>query len=122
MHDWVFEIFESMQPVCAILDQDNAKKPYSAALEKQQLLAENPDLTASARMLEQMTQLRQPFARFALNTSAEHERYFKLNQLDDIQTRKFNDMAAESLAKQQEIETRKQLPFDDFLKQYFLQA
>jgi glutamate--cysteine ligase len=122
LHDWAFEIFAAMRPVCAILDQDNAEKTYSAALEKQQLLAENPDLTASARMLEQMTQLRQPFARFALNTSAEHERYFKLNQLDAIQTRKFNDMAAESLAKQQEIESRKQLPFDDFLKQYFLQA
>lgn len=122
LHDWAFEIFESMQPVCAILDQDNAEKPYSAALEKQQILADNPDLTASARMLEQMTQLRQPFARFALNTSTEHGRYFKLNQLDDMQTRKFNDMAAESLAKQREIESRKQLPFDDFLKQYFLQA
>jgi len=122
LHDWAFEIFESMQPVCAILDQDNVEKPYSAALEKQQILADNPDLTASARMLEQMTQLRQPFARFALNTSTEHGRYFKLNRLDDIKTLKFNDMAAESLAKQQEIESRKQLPFDDFLKQYFLQA
>jgi len=122
LRNWATEILESMQPVCAILDQDNAEKPYSAALAKQQLLIENPDLTASARILEQMTQLRQPFARFALNTSAEHERYFKLNQLDDIKTRKFNDMAAESLAKQQEIEGRDQLPFDDFLKQYFLQA
>jgi glutamate--cysteine ligase len=122
LRDWAFGILDSIQPVCAILDQDNAAKPYSAALEKQQRLVENPDLTASARMLEQMTQLRQPFARFALNTSAEHERYFMLNQLDNLKAQQFNDMAAESLAKQQEIESRKQISFDDFLQQYFLQA
>jgi len=120
--DWAAGILESMQPVCAILDQDDAAKHYSSALEKQQLLVENPDLTASARMLEQMTQLRQPFSRFALNTSIEHGQYFKLNKLDKIKTQQFNDMAALSHDKQLEIEKNKQMPFDYFLKQYFLQA
>lgn len=122
LKDWAFEILESMQPVCAILDQDNAGKPYTTALEKQQVLVENSDLTASARILEQMTQLRQPFSRFALNLSTEHEQYFRFNQLDKLKERQFNEMAAGSLDKQQEIESKKQLPFDDFLKQYFLQA
>jgi glutamate--cysteine ligase len=122
LKDWVAEILESMKPVCAILDQDDADKHYSSALEKQQLLVENPDLTASARMLEQMTQLRQPFARFALNTSIEHEQYFKLNKLDKAKVQQFNEMAELSHAKQEEMEHKKQIPFDDFLKQYFLQA
>jgi len=122
LKDWAAGILESMQPVCAILDQDDAAKHYSSALEKQQLLVENPDLTASARMLEQMTQLRQPFSRFALNTSIEHSQYFKLNKLDQIKTQQFNDMAALSHEKQLEIEKNKQMPFDYFLKQYFLQA
>ncbi len=122
LKDWAAEILESMQPVCAILDQDDAAKHYSSALEKQQLLVENPDSTASARILEQMTQLRQPFSRFALNTSIEHGQYFKLNELDKIKTQQFNDMAALSHDKQLEIENNKQMPFDYFLKQYFLQA
>jgi len=122
LKDWAAEILESMQPVCAILDQDDAAKHYSSALEKQQLLVENPDSTASARILEQMTQLRQPFSRFALNTSIEHGQYFKLNELDKIKTQRFNDMAALSHDKQLEIENNKQMPFDYFLKQYFLQA
>ena len=37
LQDWAEEILTIMQPVCAILDQDNAEKPYSAALEKQQM-------------------------------------------------------------------------------------
>jgi glutamate--cysteine ligase len=122
LRDWATEILVSMQSVCAILDQDDMAKPYSIALAKQQLIVDNPDLTASARMLEQMTQLRQPFARFALNTSAEHEQYFKHNKLDKANTQQFIEMATESLAKQQEIESKEQIPFDDFLKQYFSQS
>lgn len=122
LHDWAGEILDAMQPVCAILDQSCAENRYSSALEKQRLLVENPDLTASARILEQMTQLRQPFSRFALTISAEHEQYFKRNKLDEAKTRQFNEMAALSHAKQEEIERNKQMPFDDYLKQYFSQA
>ncbi len=119
---WASDILTSMQPVCAILDQASEAKPYSSALAKQQLLVENPDLTASARMLAQMTQLRQPFARFALNASDAHAQYFKANKLDTVKTQQFTEMAAESHVQQQEIESQAQIPFDDFLKQYFSQA
>ncbi|MFZ2312254.1 MAG: glutamate--cysteine ligase [Methylobacter sp.] len=122
LQDWATEILESMQPICAILDHDDVAKPYSSALAKQQLLVENPDLTASSRILENMTRLQQPFARFALNTSAEHEHYFGLSKLDKNNTQQFNEMAAESLAKQKELESKDQIPFDDFLKRYFSQS
>lgn len=122
LKDWAAEILESMQPVCAILDQDNGHKSYSFALEKQRLLVEKPDLTASARMLELMAQRQQPFARFALNTSIEHAQYFKGKQLDPDKTQQFNEMAVQSHDKQREIESKEQIPFDDFLQRYFLQA
>ena len=79
-------------------------------------------VSASARMLAQMTQLRQPFARFALNASDAHAQYFKANKLDTVKTQQFTEMAAESHVQQQEIESQAQIPFDDFLKQYFSQA
>jgi len=121
LQDWAAEILESMQPVCAILDKEDAGKPYSSALAQQRLLVENPDLTASARILDCMTQTRQPFSGFALNKSAEHARYFSVNKLDKIHTQAFDEMAELSLAKQKEIESKGQIPFDDFLKQYFSQ-
>ena len=121
LQDWAAEILESMQPVCAILDKEDAGKPYSSALAQQRLLVENRDLTASAKILENMTQSRQAFSCFALNKSAEHARYFSLNKLNLNQTRQFNEMAEESLAKQKELESNAQIPFDDFLKQYFSQ-
>ncbi len=68
-----------------------------------------------------MTQTRQSFGSFALNKSAEHARYFSVNKLDKTHTQELNDLAALSLAKQKELESNKQIPFDDFLKQYFSQ-
>jgi glutamate--cysteine ligase len=121
LQDWAIEILDSMQPVCAILDQDVSAKPYSSALAQQRLLVENQDLTASARMLENMTQTRQPFSRFALNKSAEHAQYFSRNKLDSTLTKQFTELAEQSLARQKELESKEQIPFDEFLKLYFSQ-
>ncbi len=122
LKDWAFEILEAMQPVCAILDQDDAGKPYSSALEQQARLVQNPDLTASARMLEIMTQLHQPFSRFALTQSTEHANYFKQHKLDEATLKQFIEMAEVSHAKQKALESKEQIPFDVFLKNYFAQS
>jgi glutamate--cysteine ligase len=121
LQDWATEILESMRPICAILDNEEADKPFSAALDDQQQLINNPDLTASARMLASMAQVGLPFSRFALNKSAEHARYFRQNKLDAAHEQTFTEMAELSIAKQKEIESKDQIPFDDFLKQYFSQ-
>jgi glutamate--cysteine ligase len=121
LQDWAFEILEAMQPVCAILDRDDSARPYSAALEQQALLVRNPDLTASARMLENMGRLRQPFAGFALNKSAEYRHYFSQYKPDSAVAQQFTEMAELSHAKQRALENKEQIPFADFLTNYFAQ-
>ncbi|MDO9107279.1 MAG: glutamate--cysteine ligase [Methylovulum sp.] len=122
LQDWAHDILASMQPVCAILDNNQADRPYSRALEAQQQLVANPDLTASARMLAGMGQQALPFARFAQDKSAEHARYFRSNKPDAIRSMQFTEMAQQSHAKQAEIESKPQLPFDEFLHRYFSQT
>ena len=97
------DILESMRPVCSILDNEAVDKPYSAALEQQMALVNNPQFTASARILEGMTQTGQPFSRFALSKSKEHEQYFKHNKLDKTVSDQFDDIAKASLIKQHDI-------------------
>jgi glutamate--cysteine ligase len=121
LKDWASEILASMQPLCEILDQNNADKPYSSALKHQQERVNNPDLTPSARMLQNMTRQQLPFAQFALNQSNEHARYFARNQLDTAHKQQFMEMAELSHAKQQQIESKDQVPFADFLECYFSQ-
>lgn len=122
LHAWANDILQAMQPVCAILDNNAPDKPYSAALAEQRLVVDDPNLTASARMLASMREQSQPFSRFALNTSAEHAHYFHVQPLDAETTAQFIAMAAESHAKQRDIENQPQRPFAEFLQRYFDQT
>lgn len=121
LQDWAVEILDSMREACDILDKDIEGKPYRKALMAQQQIVQDPDLTASARMLECMKQAEQPFSCFALAKSAEHAECFKRNKPDEAFTRQFNELAQQSLAKQSGLENRPQLPFDEFLQKYFAQ-
>jgi glutamate--cysteine ligase len=72
-------------------------------------------------MLAVMRDAAQPFSRFALNKSLEYAACFNGYDLNETFTRQFNELAEQSLAKQSELENKPQLPFDEFLKQYFAQ-
>jgi glutamate--cysteine ligase len=122
LQDWAREILQAMQPVCAILDNNAIDKPYSAALAEQQLVVENAALTASARMLASMREQAQPFAKFALTISDKHAHFFRRQELDVKTTAEFDAMASASHAKQRELESQIQLPFAEFLQQYFSQS
>ena len=122
LQDWANEIIDAMQPVCSVLDECHADKPYGTALEEQQQVLQNPDLTPSARMLAEMSSNQQPFACLALQVSNRHAQYFKTHKLDDARNREFIELAEQSLRKQTDIENKDQLPFDDFLANYFAQC
>ncbi|MEQ1558024.1 MAG: glutamate--cysteine ligase [Methyloglobulus sp.] len=121
LRDWATEILDSMQEVCEILDSGDETKPYSNALRDQQQIVQNPDLTASARMLAGMRQDGQPFSRFALTKSVQHADCFVHCKLDATREQQFTEMAQQSIAKQAALESQAQVPFDEFLKQYFAQ-
>jgi glutamate--cysteine ligase len=118
---WADEILTAMQPVCEILDQHDTNTPYSTALASQRQLLDDPDLTPSARILASLRTTQQSFTRFVHNLSAEHAQTLSAANLEQSRQQQFTTMAAESLAKQQQLESKPQIPFDDFLQQYFAQ-
>ena len=120
--DWATEILNSMQIVCEILDNTDETKPYSVALDKQRAVVNNPDLTPAARILAAMTESKIPYARFALNKSREHAEHFKASTLASNLQQTFTDMAKQSIAKQHDIERMPQVPFEQFLSDYFSQT
>ncbi|MDD5579321.1 MAG: glutamate--cysteine ligase [Methylobacter sp.] len=121
LQDWAREILESMTTVCEILDNDDTDKPYSTALQHQQQLVQNPALTPSARILDCMARHAEDFGCFALNTSAKHANYFRMHKLDEATEQKFIEMSRLSHVRQKGIESKDELPFDEFLKRYFSQ-
>jgi glutamate--cysteine ligase len=121
LQEWAMEILDSMAEICDVLDTNLESKPYRTALYNKQKLVENPNQTASARMLEVMKHNGQPFSRFALGKSLEHAETFKHSKPDAAIAKQFSEMAQQSLTKQAALENQPQLPFDEFLKQYFAQ-
>ena len=121
LQTWANEILQSVQPICEILDEGLADRPYAQALKKQFDVVENPDLTPSAKILKGMREKKQPFGRFGLDTSELHKQFFKQEKLDDEITRYFDELTSASHLKQKKIEADVTLSFDDFLTCYFSQ-
>ncbi len=119
LRDWAFEILGSMAEVCEILDGDNHSKPYSESLLTQMRVVQDTDLTASARILADMKETRRTFSSFALAKSLEHALCFNGHKPDEAFAKRFNELAEQSIIKKKEMENKPQLPFDQFLKQYF---
>lgn len=121
LRDWANEILDSMQDICAILDQDDDSKPYTQALTKQQHLVANPDLTPSARLLAGMQKGNESFGVFSVTKSRLYAKNFIDKPLAVSFSSQFDELAKQSLLKQKEPENKAQLPFDEFLKKYFEQ-
>jgi len=121
LQDWANKILATIQPICTILDQDEAQTLYQQSLTEQQQCVNNAQLTPSAGIIEQMRTSNQPFARFAENLSKQHAVYFNTHPLMTIETEKFQQIASDSHHKQRKIEASDTLSFDDFLNKYFSQ-
>jgi len=122
LQDWAYDILNAIQPICAILDENAGVNYYQQAFSIQLKRVENPELTLSGQMLNEMTNLSVPFAHFAVTQSEKHADYFRQQPLNHSDNQSFVDLALTSHYKQKELENKEQLPFDEFLHRYFTQT
>ena len=121
LQDWAMEIMHEMEAVCDLLDADDSEKPYTASLNKQIERVMHPDMTPSARMLDDMRQDHESFYHFAERMSKKHFHYYKNYQLSAEQEQFYKTEAERSIQKQKKIEEDDVLSFEDYLSQYFSQ-
>ncbi len=122
LRDWALELCAAMQGVCEVLDEGLGERPYSRSLARQGEAARDPDRTPSARMLAQMRRSGEEFFGFAKRMSETHQHYFQSLSMPEARRRFFEREAEGSLARQREIETADDIPFDEFLRRYFAQV
>ncbi len=121
LQDWARELCQAMRPVTELLDRGRPQKDYSASLNKQLELVENPELTPSARMLTEMRDNTESFFEFAQRKSLEHFEYFERQSLSKETEAFFQRETKISWEKQHAIEAGDQVSFDEFLADYFAQ-
>jgi glutamate--cysteine ligase len=122
MRAWALEILESMLPVCEALDAIEGGAWFEDAVDDQINKVRAPDLTPSARMLDEMRDNGEGFYQFARRLSQKHHRFFTERALADKTVAELDRMAAESLAEQARLEAEPQIPFERFLAEYFAQT
>ena len=117
---WALELIDSMRGICELLDQGDALRPYTAALELQEAKINDPGLTPSARTLEELASTGESFAQMALRMSKVHRNYFlELYPPNEQRLAEFSAQARESLERQAAIERSDTLSFDQYLANYF---
>ena len=111
-------ILTLMHPVAAALDQDLPGDPYRRSLSEQWGKVEQPSLTPSARMLEDMMAREEGFYRYARRLSEQHRSAFR-NNAPLPREAELIAMAEQSLVEQANLEAGDREEFEAFLARYF---
>jgi len=112
------DLIAKLMPIAQLLD-NYEDSGYQNALNLQQEKFENPELTPSARILNNMREQDISFFQFALQKSAEHHQFFQQNELPPKEHQKFINEANNSIHCQKVLEAADVGSFEEFLEQYF---
>ncbi|SDZ85888.1 glutamate-cysteine ligase [Thiothrix caldifontis] len=118
LRDQAKALLQAMRPVAEMLNAVHNEECYTDCLESQLQLAYNPNITPSARMLEEMLANQESFFEFARRKSLEHRDYFLKRELAPSLTQELQQLAATSLIRQQALENDEKMDFDSFLNAY----
>jgi glutamate--cysteine ligase len=119
LREWAGELLEEMQAVCELLDLSTTGQPYCLALEAQIRKVKDPELTPSARMLNEMRDRDESFYTFARRMSQIHEHFFRNLPMSEEKQRFFNEVAMKSLEDQRAMEAADEISFEQYLRRYY---
>jgi glutamate--cysteine ligase len=117
---WANEILSNVFAVAEVIDGHEANESYTDSVRLMQKLIDNPEVTPSARVLLELEEMRSSFFEYALLSSKSHGEYFaSITPLNDARTTLFAKEAADSLARQRQIEGADEISLDEYLQRYF---
>ncbi len=116
---WSLELLDAMMPVAELLNKVHTDTCYVSALNYQMELIKHPELTSSARLLDELMSEHDSYFDFAQSKSEQHREYFLERELSETTWNKFAQQAKQSILEQQKVEANDDVDFDSFLKYYF---
>ncbi|MGI1946684.1 glutamate--cysteine ligase [Shewanella glacialipiscicola] len=115
---WLEQLFDSLQTLAVLLDGE--KTDYQAALAHWRKAIENPDLTLSGQVLQNVIHQGQDHGQWVMTLAQQYYQYFVDYPLSSETIAQYQAEAASSLKKQAELEAvQSMVAFDDYLKAYF---
>jgi glutamate--cysteine ligase len=121
MRIWAEEILAGTAECAALLDQANGGDHYQRAVTAQYLKLEQPELTPSARVLRDMHTEQRTFFGHTMALAEQHRHYFAARPLSAEKEDYYRELASRSLDEQRQLEASSQLPFEEYLENYYAQ-
>jgi len=119
LKSWAREIIDQMTPIAEFFDRSHGGSNYRDTLQRQLEKVLQPDMTPAAQVMEKLASRQQSFFAFAMNQAQAHRDHFRARPLDTDVLREMETTAADSLSAQQELEASPQVPFEQYLADYF---
>lgn len=116
--DWAQALVEQMAPVAELLDAGTGDGAHAAALQRQQAVLRDLDLSPSARVLDAVRAAGGSFHGWSLQQAERHTQALLARSLDATQQAGFAELARRSIEEQQAIERSDVGSFDAFVQAY----
>lgn len=119
LSQWSEQLLNSMSGIAQVMDKSSASTLYSQTISEQMAKVEDPELTASARVLREMTEKNLPFFRLAMEYSVQWAEHFRARPLSEHKQSLFDAECRRSTQAQTEIEESDTLSFDQYLQNFY---
>ena len=116
---WATELFDELKQVALVLDEANQSQDYSLAVEREFAKVQDPALTPSARILNELKQQQLDNGQMALQQAADYSQQLSQHQYSYFDELQLRQMASTSLEQQQFAEQQTEESFESFLQNYF---
>lgn len=120
VQDYSNEILAAMEKTAHLLDRAYGSHDYSLAVRRAAEKVSNMEKLPSARVVTEIKQAKDSYFSFGNHWSRIHEAEFKEDPLDEERLKYYNELAADSLHAQMELEQHKGISFDEFLERYLV--
>ena len=114
MQDWGKEIFAEVTDCSKLLTKEHLK-----SVQKMLSRINNPDLTPSAMMLEEMRQKESGFFEYIDKFSHQNRELYRSKRIDKGYFVELEELTISSRQKQLKMEAKDILSFDEFIEEYF---
>lgn len=121
LRDWGLSLVENMQKVAELLDHSQHTDDHQQALEMQKNKLIDSRNTPSAKILMDLDDKNLSYGQYAFALARQHDDALRSNPLNEKTVERMQQMAEESLYKQNELERASTEPFDSFIKNYYKQ-
>lgn len=119
--EYAQNLFDDLSAVADLLDKAHGSKDYSESIADQFAKVKNPQLTPSARVLQEMQEQNLPFFRLAMSYSERWAAHFRDRELSPDRLQAFVEESEQSVQRQRQIEQAESISFEAHLDNYFAQ-